>query len=387
MSMVNPPRSEIKKGLLTEVQTRFHTFECDPQTETFLFPPPRVYRQGSFADSYTLSRPPGRAQPIRIQSEGQPIRTQRRPDNISNNNRYFDDITYSRSPPRSQGHQNGGIYRHSSGSQYRVEAPLEPRRTTPASPSRPPISPRTHVKDIQFGHQAKAQSAVEISPVAPGHDGVNSDDWQESSLYVRRPSPEDLQRVTSAGSQHTSSQTTTSQVVSSSSTVNGSHDGQLTSGTAVRHSTGFSSNSHQLNGVVRVSTSRPMVNGGGSIPRITRVTHQQHTAGGRPIITHPQVLSPNKPRQIPSASDPGVISISAPQYINIRESPRDPPMITISNPQYTSVRETQFPSNGSGSLMSGSDRKYTVRTTIPREPPLSVHAMPMLKINEEAMHF
>ena len=161
----------------------------------------RVYRQPSNAESYTLSRPPGRAQPIRIvQQESQPIMTSNLEDITATHLMEYgrQRNTYSRPEPAANN------FRDTFEDELVIEAALEPPQEVLA-PSAPKYSrsSRTHVKDIQYHHPRDTTTAtstsnaggVEISPVQPEAGAHESEEWQEVSLYVRRPSLEDVRRV------------------------------------------------------------------------------------------------------------------------------------------------------------------------------------------------
>ena len=172
-----------------------------------------LYRHPSNAESYTLSRPPGRSQPIRIMpQQNQPIMTQDFDDldatSILQEREYYRN---SYSLPRSQ----PANFQTFPNDDIVIEAALEPPKEVPlVNTNRHSRSTRTHVKDIQY-HSSKevtttnavsggggggrgegaAMDGVEISPLHHGDDYHEADEWQEISLYMRRPSLEDVRRV------------------------------------------------------------------------------------------------------------------------------------------------------------------------------------------------
>ena len=166
-----------------------------------------LFRHSSNAESYTLSRPPGRAQPIRIvPQQNQPIMARNFEENTITQTMDREHYRQAYSLPRAQ----PASFQTFSDDDIVIEAALEPAQNTHfTSLPKQSRSTRTHVKDIQYhatngaaatrngtgGGGAPDISGVEISPLPPEGDSQEADEWQEISLYMRRPSLEDVRRV------------------------------------------------------------------------------------------------------------------------------------------------------------------------------------------------
>ena len=167
-----------------------------------------LFRHSSNAESYTLSRPPGRAQPIRIvPQQSQPMMARNFEEatvtHVMDREHYRQAYSLPRAQPAS--------FQTFSDDDIVIEAALEPPQNIPfPSPPKQSRFSRTHVRDIQYqatnGATATARSVtdgsgsagiggVEISPLPPDDDAQEADEWQEISLYMRRPSLEDVHRV------------------------------------------------------------------------------------------------------------------------------------------------------------------------------------------------
>ena len=178
-----------------------------PQAYHYSLPRPsntRVNRQASNAESYTLSRPPGRAQPIRVlQQEHQPIMTRNLEDFSATHLMEYEQQRNTSSRPEPNTNTNAANFGNIAEDELIIEAALEPFTNVLApSPPKYSRSSRTPVKDIQYQYPRDATvtntsngDGVEISPVQPEAGAQESEEWQEISLYVRRPSLEDVRRV------------------------------------------------------------------------------------------------------------------------------------------------------------------------------------------------
>ena len=167
-----------------------------------------LFRHSSNAESYTLSRPPGRAQPIRIvPQQSQPIMA-----------RNFEEATVTHAMDREHYRQAYSLPRAQTSSfqtlsddDIVIEAALEPPQNIPF-PSRRnnqdlqehtwgiysttlPMEPRLPPGVVPDGGGGAVRGGVEISPLPPDDDAQEADEWQEISLYMRRPSLEDVHRV------------------------------------------------------------------------------------------------------------------------------------------------------------------------------------------------
>ena len=167
-----------------------------------------LFRHSSNAESYTISRPPGRAQPIRIvPQQSHPMMARNFEEATVTHAMDREPYRHAYSLPRAQ----PASFQTFSDDDIVIEATLEPLENIPfPSPPRQSRSSRTHVRDIQY-HAANGATAthrsgtdggggagrggVEISPLPPDDDAQEADEWQEISLYMGRPSLEDVHRV------------------------------------------------------------------------------------------------------------------------------------------------------------------------------------------------
>ncbi len=345
-----------------------------------------MYRQPSNADSYTLSRPPGRAQPIKLQNGAQqPINGQRHISEVTAErilhseppdlSRHHNDVI-NRASQQKQLNGDSQDVRHISDSQYVIEAALEPAGVHgPQNPHSSRAS-RTHIRDIQY-EQGKAAGGdrVEISPVN-SEDGEDPAMWQDVSLYVRRPSLEDVHRVDVT---RVASNTSSRQRPLKYS--NGSYGMRMDSGGKVMVSHNNARNQASAtpptnNAATQTTTAPEVIMMNGNVDNRNGVGNS-----GSHVIsnyTYTSEYSTGSRQNVPSGGASVVVSNGS--------GPVRQFSIT-SDGSSTGPRRQH--SNASSVSSGAANRKFMVRTTIPTAPPPGEQrrSSPVIHVSDEAMHF